>query len=682
MSKETKNDDDKSSSSPLSGEPAGINTGVAIIGFILCFLAGAVLMWGYDQQRIQQRRHRAPTRRRRAPSWADSDSPDPGHEQGPDVGQSRNAPVTIVHFSDFQCPFCSRVEPTLDQIKTTYGPDKVRIVWKNKPLPFHQNAKPAAEAAAGRLRARGQRRRSGSSTTRRSRTRRTLGPTATRSGRRRRASTWRSSRPASTRTSGPKKVDEDHADGKQGSASTARRRSSSTASIVSGAQPFDKFKDVIDEELAKAAGEDRGRHAEGQGLRRDVRRRTRRTPRRPKAEDEGEKEDTKTVWKVPVGKSPDPRQRRTRSSRSSSSRTSSARSASASSRRSSRSATSTATRSASSGRTSRFRSTRAPSPPPRSRMEARAEKGDKGFWDAHDKLFDIAAEARGRGSREASRRSSASTSTRSRRRSRRTSTRRRSTPTPTSARTSRRAARRTSSSTAAASSARSRSRSSRRSSTRRSRRRRTSSRRARRASDVYDELMKDGKGRRGRREEGRRRRPPQRPCEGQHRTRRSSSRSSRDFQCPFCKRVEDDGQRGHEELRRQDEVRLARHAAPDAPGRAARGARPRGGVQAEGHRRLLEDARQAVREPAERRTAQARRPREATPRTSGSTWTSSRPRSTASAHKAEIDADDKAGNDAGISGTPAFVINGYFISGAQPYPKFKKLIDSALAEAK
>ena len=36
-------------------------------------------------------------------------------------------------------------------------------------------------------------------------------------------------------------------------------------------------------------------------------------------------------------------------------------------------------------------------------------------------------------------------------------------------------------------------------------------------------------------------------------------------------------------------------------------------------------------------------------------------------HKAEVEADTKAGNDAGISGTPAFVINGYFISGAQPY---------------
>ena len=54
----------------------------------------------------------------------------------------------------------------------------------------------------------------------------------------------------------------------------------------------------------------------------------------------------------------------------------------------------------------------------------------------------------------------------------------------------------------------------------------------------------------------------------------------------------------------------------------------------------------------------------------------------ANAHKAQIDADSKVGDDAGISGTPAFVINGYFVSGAQPFPKFKKLIDRALAEAK
>ncbi len=62
---------------------------------------------------------------------------------------SRTAPVTIVEFADFQCPFCARAEPTLAQIREAYGPEKVRIVWKHSPLAFHANAHPAAEAAVG-----------------------------------------------------------------------------------------------------------------------------------------------------------------------------------------------------------------------------------------------------------------------------------------------------------------------------------------------------------------------------------------------------------------------------------------------------------------------------------------------------------------------------------------------------
>ena len=58
----------------------------------------------------------------------------------------KDALVTIVEFSEFQCPFCARVLPTMKQIEDTYG-DKVRVVWRNNPLGFHNNAGPAAAVA-------------------------------------------------------------------------------------------------------------------------------------------------------------------------------------------------------------------------------------------------------------------------------------------------------------------------------------------------------------------------------------------------------------------------------------------------------------------------------------------------------------------------------------------------------
>jgi protein-disulfide isomerase len=56
------------------------------------------------------------------------------------------ARVTIALFSDFQCPFCSRIEPTLARMEQTW-PGQVRVVWKHQPLPFHAQAKPASLAA-------------------------------------------------------------------------------------------------------------------------------------------------------------------------------------------------------------------------------------------------------------------------------------------------------------------------------------------------------------------------------------------------------------------------------------------------------------------------------------------------------------------------------------------------------
>jgi len=63
----------------------------------------------------------------------------------PSIGP-KNAKVTLLHYFDYQCPFCAKVVPTLDQIAKDY-PDSVRIVFKMHPLGMHPNAMPAAEAA-------------------------------------------------------------------------------------------------------------------------------------------------------------------------------------------------------------------------------------------------------------------------------------------------------------------------------------------------------------------------------------------------------------------------------------------------------------------------------------------------------------------------------------------------------
>ena len=57
-----------------------------------------------------------------------------------------DAKVTIIEFSDYECPFCKRAEASVAQVKQTYG-DKIRIAYRNYPLPFHQTARPAAQAA-------------------------------------------------------------------------------------------------------------------------------------------------------------------------------------------------------------------------------------------------------------------------------------------------------------------------------------------------------------------------------------------------------------------------------------------------------------------------------------------------------------------------------------------------------
>jgi protein-disulfide isomerase len=66
-------------------------------------------------------------------------------EGAPARGDAR-APVTLVAFTDYECPFCKRADATVEQLRKRYG-SKLRVVVRQFPLPFHANARAAAIAA-------------------------------------------------------------------------------------------------------------------------------------------------------------------------------------------------------------------------------------------------------------------------------------------------------------------------------------------------------------------------------------------------------------------------------------------------------------------------------------------------------------------------------------------------------
>lgn len=65
---------------------------------------------------------------------------------GPAKGPA-DAPIELIEFSDFECPYCLRARPAVDQVLSTYG-DRIRFVYRHYPLPGHPHARPAAEASA------------------------------------------------------------------------------------------------------------------------------------------------------------------------------------------------------------------------------------------------------------------------------------------------------------------------------------------------------------------------------------------------------------------------------------------------------------------------------------------------------------------------------------------------------
>jgi protein-disulfide isomerase len=133
---------------------AAIVLGAAIAGGSV-FVGRSVAQAGAEVASLRAALDKLPSTLRAAP---DDDreapprrGPDPDRRYeislaGAPIRGSESAAVTVVEFSDFQCPFCKRVTPTLDQILNEYG-GRVRIAFKHLPLDIHPMAMAAHIAA-------------------------------------------------------------------------------------------------------------------------------------------------------------------------------------------------------------------------------------------------------------------------------------------------------------------------------------------------------------------------------------------------------------------------------------------------------------------------------------------------------------------------------------------------------
>jgi protein-disulfide isomerase len=271
-----------------------MNKGTAIVGFFMCFLAGMFLMWGMNKQPGSDISAEGDSA-----AIDQSDSPIPVSAKDPSWGNP-DALVTIVEFSDFECPFCSRVEPTMDKIKEKYGKEQVRVVWKNAPLPFHKAARPAAEAAQTVFALGGSEAfwkfHATAFKNAKQLTEDNFVKWATAAG----VDGAKFKQAFASKQHGAK-VDEDQALAKKvGANGTPAFRINGVT--LSGAQPVDKFEEVIDEQIAEA----KKLIASGTKKSQVYAALTKKNFKAAPEDDKGKKgkeapeEDDKSVWKVPV----------------------------------------------------------------------------------------------------------------------------------------------------------------------------------------------------------------------------------------------------------------------------------------------------------------------------------------------------------------------------------------------
>ncbi|KYF84625.1 hypothetical protein BE20_55770 [Sorangium cellulosum] len=648
-----------------------MNKGTAIVGFLLCFIAGMGLMWSIDRS-AGSRGHEISAAVEDGQPWSDEDAAVPVSSKDP-VWGARTAPVTMVVFSDFECPFCSRVETTINQLKDKYGPEKLRIVWKNNPLPFHKNARPAALAAETVFRLGGSKAfwkfHELAFQNQKSLTPDNFEKWAGEAG-----VDKAKFKAAYDRQEYMAKIDADMAVGKS-SGVTGTPASIINGVFLSGAQPVDKFTAVIDEQLKAAQAAIAAGTKPDKVYAKLAAENKAKAP--PQKERERPQEDDKTVWKVPVGDAP-----------------------------AKGPATALVTIVEWSDFQCPFCSKVVPTideilktygdkvrfvwknnplpfhqraePAAELAMEARAQKGEKGFWDAYELLWknqqklndeDLLGYAKELGldvekvkAAIATKKHGAGIAA-----DQELADDLQASGTPHFFINGRRLVGaqpidkfktiideeiKKAEGILAKGVA---------------------------AKDLYAEIIKDGKEPPPPERKEIAAPPPNSPWKGGERAKVVMQVFS-DFECPFCKRVEDTvaqisktyGDKlkivwRHRPLPMHKNAPLASEAAQEAYAQKGNA-----GFWAY-HEVLFKNQGQP--------DAFSRASLEKYAEEQGLDMTKFKKALDANTHKAFVDSENSVADKAGISGTPAFVVNGYFISGAQPFSKFKKLIDKALKEA-
>lgn len=135
-----------------------INHNFGLLFLIILFFVAGFFGGSLRAENKIMRGGQAPTKQT---TGADQDQPSPTADekqkpntlsQMPEVDGddhlrgAENPRIYLVEYSDYECPYCSRFHPTMQQVLEEYG-DQVAWVYRHYPLSFHPNAQPAAEAA-------------------------------------------------------------------------------------------------------------------------------------------------------------------------------------------------------------------------------------------------------------------------------------------------------------------------------------------------------------------------------------------------------------------------------------------------------------------------------------------------------------------------------------------------------